>query len=219
MLFSIVVASLMACSMATCSAKSDFRQPDVLVLVMGGLSTYDMCSINYTTSVDLSTAQADLDKIAKLGNWSVSNARGETKPSGGPNSIPTTSITWQAQRIIGYSNGTLPLEPFITALRRFRYIEIGYIVPQSFRFNGLKKFENQFVNVHLSQAASSYRYRIVVKDNKFEKLDLPLTQPIESKHTGGKTMSTGARLTLALGVGILAAVAVYFITLYLSKRR
>jgi len=201
------------------AADAGFGQPDVLILVMGGMGPYDQCAINYNSVVDLKTAQTDLDTVAKLGDWRPSNEKGETKSSGGPKPIPTTSITWQAQGIIGYSNGTLPLEPFVTAFKRFKYIEVDYIVPSSFRFRGLKDFNNRFVNVQLSQPGNSYRYRVVVKDDSFTKLDLPLVQPAEAVAAEKPGMSAGTRAGLALGIGVLAAVLVFFGVSYLSKRR
>ena len=186
---------------------------------MGGISAYDQCATNYTTVVPLATAQADLDEIGRLGKWRVSNAKGETKSSGGPHPVPTTSITWQAQGVLGYANGTLPLEPFVTALKRFKFVEIVYIVPANFQFHGLREFENGFVTVRLTQGGNSYRYRVVVKDNGFDKLDLPLTQPAKLKPEEKQGMSAAARVGLALGIGIPAAIMVYLIALHFSKRR
>jgi hypothetical protein len=219
LLSATVVVLVILHAMSVYAARTEFEQPDVLVLVMGGPGGYDQCAINYTTAVALPTAQADLNTIAKLGKWRVSNARGQTKPSGGPHSIPTTSITWQAVGIIGYSNGTLPLEPFVTALKRFKFIEVDYIAPASFQFRGLREFENRFVSVQLAQSGNPYRYRAVVKDKGFGKLDLPLTQPVKPRPEEERGMSTAARVGLALGLGIPAAIAVYLIALYLSKRR
>jgi hypothetical protein len=219
LLFAIAGVLLIAlCASSYAGAQTDFEQPDVLVLVMG-MGAYDQCSINYTSVVPTKTAQADLDTIAKLGKWRVSNAKGETKSSGGPNPKPTTSITWQSQGVIGYANGTLPLEPLVTALKRFRLIEALYWVPSGFQFHGLKSFENEYVTVRLMPGENPCRYRIVVKDKGFDNLDLPLTQPAKSKPELKQGMSAAARVGLALGIGIPAAMMVYLIALYFSRRR
>jgi hypothetical protein len=198
--------------------QTEFKQPDVLVLVMGGFGAYDQCSILYTTVVALPKAQADLDKIASSGKWRISNPQGATKPSGGPKPVPTTSIAWQSQGIIGYANGTLPLEPFVTALKRFKFIEVDYFPPAGFKFRGLAEFENRFVSIRLNQSTNSYRYRIVVKDNGFAKLDLPLVQPPKPKPEE-RGMPLSARIGLALGIGLACAAIVYLIVSHIGKRR
>lgn len=198
------------------ASRPEFRQPDVLVLVMG-LGAYDQCAINYTTVVPLKTAQADLDAIAALGKWRVSDARSETKSSGGPNPKPTTSITWRAERVIGYSDGTLPLEPFVTALKRFKLIRVLYILPASFQFRGLRQFSNDYVDILFSPNENCYN--VVVKNNHFSRLNLPLTQPQEPNPQQSRSMPIGWRIALALGIGIPAAVMAYLIALYFSRRR
>jgi hypothetical protein len=211
---------LVALCTYTCAAtEAGFERPDVLVLVMGGLGPSDQCAINYTTVVPTKIAQADLDTIAKLGNWHPFSARSETKASGGPSPKPTTGVSWWAGGIIGAANGTLPLEPFVTALKRFKFIEIVYIVPSGFEFRGLKDFDNEYVSIRLMPGQNSYRYRVVVKDSSFAKLDLPLTESAKPKPAAKPRMSTTARLVLALGIGIPAAMIVYLIALYFSKRR
>lgn len=195
-----------------------FTRPDVLVLVLGGIGSSEMVSINYTGVVALPKAQADLDTIAAAGKWQATNARGETKSSGGPNPKPTTSITFQAKGVIDYVNGALPLEPFIVGLKRFKFIEVDYMIPQTFQFKGLKDFENEFVKIQMSPSGNSYRYRIVVKNADFTKLGLPLAQPTatESKQVG---MPVGKRVLLAFGLAILGAGIVYLVTAYLLKRK
>lgn len=219
MLLPLAAIVIMSLAVSAADAAPKFVRPDVLVLVMGGFGPSDQVSINYTGVVALGKAQADLDATATVGKWQASNARGETKSSGGPNPTPTTSITYQAKGIIGYGNGTLPLEPFIAALKRFKFIEVVYIVPAGFTFNGLKDFENEFVKIQLSPTGTSYRYRVVVKNAGFAKLDLPLTPPKETKPVEKRGMPLGARVALGIGLGLLGAAAVYFVTAYLFRRR
>jgi hypothetical protein len=200
--------------------QTEFKQPDVVVLVMGGLGAYDQCSVLYTTVVALPKAQADLDKIASLGKWRISSPKGVTKSSGGPKPLRTTSITWQSQGIIGYANGTLPLEPFVTALKRFKFIEVGYLPPAGFMFRGLARFDNRFVSVRLKRSTNSYRYRIVVKDNAFAKLDLPLVQPPAPKPKPEEHgMALWVRIVLALAIGLACAAIAYLIVSHIAKRR
>lgn len=223
-LASFVLVALCLCLVFTCPARcadqdsTKFTRPQVLVLVLGGFGPSDQCSINYDSVVALPKAQSDLDTIGAAGKWQVSNAKGETKASGGPKSAATTSISFTAKGLIGYSDGTLPLEPYIIGLKRHKYIEVDYIAPSSFVFHGLEDFENDFVKIQLVQSGNSYRYRIVVKDPGFSKLDLPRRESEQPKTE--ESRGTGARrLMMAIGTAVLASLVAYLVVMYMSKRR
>ena len=192
--------------------------PDVLVLVLGGMGSSELVSISYNSVIPLPSAQADLDAAAAIGKWEVRDAKGETKSSGGPKPVPTTSISFSAHGVIGYSKGTLPLEPFVVALKRFKRIEIDYLVPSTFEFHGLKDFENQYVAIDMSPSGNSYRYRIVVKNNGFTKLDLPLVQA-EKPQPAEEGIPLWVRVVLAIGLAAIGAALVYLVTASLMKRR
>ncbi len=87
------------------------------------------------------------------------------------------------------------------------------------QFRGLKDFENRYVTVRMMPGRNSYRYRVVVKRSDFVKLDLPLLQPAKPKPVEAPRMPPRARLGLALGLGIPAAMIVYLIALYFARRR
>lgn len=190
--------------------------PQVLVLVMGGMGASEQAFIGYDSVVPLPKAQADLDRVAALGRWTVFDAKGETKSSGGPKPKQTTSIGFRAKGMIDYAAGTLPIEPFIDSLKRFRYIEIDFIAPSSFTFKGLEDFENRFVKIDLDKQGNSYRYRVVIKDAGFSKLDLPLVQPVKPKPA--EDSSRGRNVLLALALALAVGVVVYLAALYLTKR-
>ena len=215
----IVLLALMLASFSYAADEAKFTHPDVLVLVMGGMGSNDLVSISYNSVVELPKTQADLDAAAAVGAWQVKDAKGETKSSGGPKPVLTTSISFAARGIIGYGDGSLRIEPFVTALKRFRNIQIIYLVPQTFQFRGLKDFENRYVSVKLIPKTSSYEYRIVVKDAGFEKLSLPLVQPVKPRAEEPKGMPLGTRVAVAVLLALLGAVAVYLLTTYLSRRR
>ncbi len=220
-LYVLLLACLFALGCSTADAAKDaqkFTRPQVLVLVMGGFGSSQMCSINYDRVVELEKAQSDLDAIAAAGNWEVRDARGETKASGGPRPTPTTSISFAAKGLIDQANGTLPLEPFLVGLKRFKYIEVDYITPSQFVFQGLKDFENEFVKIDLRQSGNSYRYRVVVKDGDFEKLNLP-SRELEKPKAEQPQPSGGRRIALAIGLAVVAALVVYIVMAYMAKRR
>ena len=217
--FAIITLCFAMPGSAVSDSESNF-QPQVLVLIMGGQGSHDLVSINYTDVVPLSTAQADLDSIAKIGNWEAVDARGETRSSGGPNPVDTTSISFKAKGIIGYDNGSHPIEPFITPLKRFKNIEIDYIVPSGIEFRGLQDYENKYVKIQLkSMGSNAHRYRVVVKDAGFAALDLPLLQPAEpvEDEQGGRTLAQ--RLMLGIALGLVGAAGAYILTAVIIRRR
>ena len=224
-IISTVIAFVCACLlMATgpaIGAEGDgnaFTRPEVLVLVLGGFGPAEQCSISYGSVVALPTAQADLDAIATAGKWQVSDAKGVTKSSGGPNAVQTTSISFSAKGLIGYADGTLPLEPYLHGLKRFKLIEVDYIAPSSFAFRGLEDFENRFVKVQMSQNGNSYRYRIVVKDATFTTLDLPMRES-ETPEPKESRAPDARRVVAAIGLAVFAALVAYLAMMYISKRK
>ena len=218
-LSAIPLVFMFLCCTATQLAADDF-QPRILVLVMGGISDYDHVSINYTEVMPLNKAQADLDSIAAMGKWDAVNAKGETKSSGGPDPVDTTSISFQAKGIIGYENGTLPIEPFITALKRFKFIEIDYIVPQGFDFKGLQDYENDYVKISMSaMGESAPRYRVEIKNADFTGLGLPLLQPAQPVETQQNGYPLWQRMLMGIIFGLVGAAAVYVITSMIVKRK
>lgn len=219
-LLTVLLVCLLLCLSQSVHAQTNdtFTRPQVLVLVMGGFGSSDQCSINYDSVVSLPKAQSDLDTIAAVGNWQVKDAKGETRSSGGPKPVPTTSISFAAKGLIGYADGTLPLEPYLLGLKRFKFIEVDFITPSGFTFQGLEDFENRFVKIQLSKSGTAYRYRIVVKNGDFTKLDLPLRQPQKRDVEERQSSGTG-RVMLAVGLAVAAALVVYLVMLFVSKRR
>lgn len=217
-----LIAALILCSIVSSQAAPEstsvFR-PKVLVLIMGNQNARDLISVNYTGVAPLATAQADLDKMASLGGWDPTNAKGETRTSGGPDPVNSTSISFQA-KVIGYDKGVLPIEPFITALKRFEFIEIDYLTPAAFRFNGLQDYEDKYVKIKLQTTGeNAHRYRIIVKNAGFTSLDLPLTQPVEHVEVQQAGRTIGERLMLGLLFGLGGALVVYILTTIILRRR
>lgn|GEM_PF-1085844 len=217
----VSVALLLATS--TCfaakpaAAPAAQMKPDVLVLVLGGFGPSDMAAINYTGIVPKDKAQIDLDTLAAAGKWEVRDATQSDKSVGG--APPTTSVTFRARGIVDMTHGTLPVAPFVDALKRFKIIDIQYVnLPTDFQFKGLKDFENEFVKITLSGAGTAYKYRVMVKNGKFARLDLPVTQPAAAKPVSA-SMPVLPRVMLVFGIAIFGAVLVYLVMTYLSREK
>lgn len=209
----------LVCSSAVCAERAEtLKPPDVLVLVLSGMGGRDQIGINYLTEVPARQAKADMDALAHQSGWLVEHLSIATRPSGAPGGKPTTSVTFLTPGVVNRTEGVLPLEPFIDTLKRFKTIQVNYILPGEFTFRGLKDFENEYVKLKLSNSGNSYAYRVQVKNGDFERLGLPLRQPPpEPKAQPG--ISSGARLALILGLAIVCSVAAYLVALYVSRSR
>jgi hypothetical protein len=191
------------------SSKRTAGMPDVLVLVLSGMGPVDQVSINYSTTVPADAVKADISALAKETAWIVGGEKVSTKTVAAGGGRKTTSGSFTTLATVNYREGFLPLSPFINALKRFRTIEVDYLVPERFRFQGLKDFENEFVKIHLEQRGGSYLYRVCVKDSGFDRLLLPVRQPKpQPKQTGG--LSGSGRAAWIAVFALLCALAAYF---------
>jgi hypothetical protein len=200
----VLLAGLVGSASAQTSTTSR-EMPDVLVLVLSGVAPVDQVSINYSTEVPESAAKADISALAKETAWLVASERVTTRTV---RDSKTTSASFNTVAVVNYSEGVLNTAPFINVLRRFPSIEINYLVSDSFKFRGLKDFENEFVNVHLDRRGSSYLYRIRVKDSSFDKLVLPQRQP-ERKEEQVGCLGGGGRVACAVIVALVCGLAAY----------
>ena len=223
-IWTLTLAALVLC-LASISLASDKKGaaslkgglPDVQILVLAGRGPAELASINYTTEVSDEQARSDVQALAREAGWVAESVRTTTGSASAPGSKPTTSVLFDAAGIVNAASGTLALEPFINALKRFKSIELIYVNVPEMRFRGLEDFENEFVKIKLSRTGSSYAYRLRVKDSDFDKLDLPLTQPKpKPAETGARPR---ARVALVAGIALLGAVLVYLAVAYLSRHR
>lgn len=219
----VIAALLAAC--AVCPAAEGPRQtteqwvPDALVLVMTGLGPGERVSIAYPGEVSEKQANEDLAKVALVSGWFLQNGRTVTSPSGAPDGKRATSSSFETTGIIDQQAGTLRLEPFLVALKRFARIEVIYVNVPDMEFVGLKDFEDRFVKITMSRQDSSYRYRARVKDASFEKLDLPLTAvSAADEKRGGGGMNPLFRAAVIVILAVAAAAAMYAAAVRLARR-
>lgn len=190
--------------------------PDVLVLVLSGMGSVDQVSINYSSVVPEDAVKADIKALAKECAWLVDQQCVTTKTL--PGGRKTTSGSFNTLSTINQKEGLLPIAPFVNTLKRFRSIQLVYLVPRQFRFQGLKDFDNEFVNVKLEQHGNSYLYRIRVKDNHFDRLVLPTHQPKpQPKPVGG--LSSGSRVVITILIALACALVAYFGARTIYRRR
>lgn len=216
-----IIVGLLLC-ISNCFAQnkpsaSKLPSPDVLVLVLDGMGPYDQVSINYAGTVSKTDAQKDLMELSKISHWVIQNQSVSTQAGSMPGAKQTTSAAFQTMPVVDKTQGTLPIEPFIVTLKRFKNIQINYLVASKFTFQGLKNYENDNVKINLRQSGNSYLYTVGIKNSDFERLDLPLKA--ESGTAQKQPMPLGARILLIIGLALVCAVIVYFVVAYLTRGR
>lgn len=191
----------------------------MLVLVLSIMGGYDEIQINYTSVVPDAQVRQDLAALTSKTGWTVQRVHTTTLSSKTPGAKPTTQTTFLAPSIINRTQGLLPIALYIDTLKRFKVIEVDYILAQGMRFGGLQDYENNDVKIQFKQAGNSYTYRITVKNPNFVKVSIPehAVPRGQSNETGD--VSTGARILLIVSISLIGAVLVYLAVIFWSRRR
>ena len=219
----LAVIMLGFCGLSSAQAKTpavstEISNPDVLILVLSGTGPWDQISINYSSEIPVADVRKDILALANENRWVIKNEHATTASASTPGAKPTTSLTFQTPRIVNADSGLLPIEPFITVLKRFKSMEIVFLVSPQFKFHGLKNFDDEYVNIRLKQSGGSYRYRVEIKDNEFERLGLPLKE-VKQDNRHRAPITGGVRIALSIALALLGAVLVYFIAAFIYKGR
>lgn len=217
----LLIVTLLACISSTSFATdAKLKSPDVLVLVLNGSSPQESVSVQYTTEVPDEIAEADLKALVKATRWRVGKYEITTDTANSPGAKPTTSISFQTPLIVDTRAGLLPIEPFIDVFKRFDNIQVNYLVMSSFKFAGLKDFENNFVKVKFKASGNSFQYSVQVKENDFKKAELPLQYVSSNKSAASQTgLSPVMRIILIIVIALLGSMSAYFMAAYICRRR
>ncbi len=189
--------------------------PDVLVLVLSGAGPVDEVSINYSSPVPDQAVKADIQALARNAAWLVGEEKVTTRTVA---DRKITSGSFKTMAAINYNGGTVPVAPFVLAFKRYRSIELNYLVPKRFHFRGLKDFENDFVKVNLEERGSSLLYHIRVKNNHFDRLVLPATQP-KAPAKEVRRLGAAGRLAGVAMFALVSALVAYFGARAVYRRR
>jgi len=219
-MLAVLVMCLGSAASAAESAKPPGNSaPDVLVLVLGIMGSHDHVSVNYSSKMPTEQVQADLAKVDWETRWPIEAVKITTASVGTPGAQPTTQLVFRVPGVADRAAGTLPLSPFVNALKRYKAIEIDYVLLPGFVFKGRKDYEDSYVKVVMRQEGNSYCYRIQVKDSSFGAIRIPL-KPDEPKNQAPRpSMPTGTRVMLIVGLAVVGAAAAYLATAYYTNRR
>jgi len=186
--------------------------PDVTVLIFSGLAPVDQVVITYSGAVSGRAALADVNAFLSAGGVKAQRI-GRPETIGAPKS---TSVDLDVPGLANWNTGTLTIEPFIVAFKRFNRININYSVQGTFPFRGLRDYSDKYVSISWLAGAGAQNYDITIKDRSFNRLDLPLAvappaeprkEKVEAENHGGGT-KTWVALILAAAAGTVAFIIV-----------
>lgn len=191
--------------------------PDVVVIVFSGITSVDVVSCTYS-KVGTTKAEAENDvRILESITQAKFNEVNITSKALEPSNEVQTSSEFHVNGFVNYNQGGLVIEPFIQAFKRFKNIEVDYIINgNTFQFKGLRDYNDKYVTISF---VKPYQYRVVVNDPGFTSLNLPITvqTPQDAKQKTGASAAGRPKLLVALGIALFAGVAVYFGTRKFSK--
>lgn len=179
-----------------------------IVLILPGFAGDYQVSMAYTGEVAEKDVRTDLSVLARDTHWKIRNVKITTLSSAIPHAKRTTTASFVVGGLASPREGWLQVEPFVNALKRYKWIEIAYLQAPEMRYRGIKDFENEFVKIMLSVKGRLYRFTVEVKDSGFDRLDLPLVA--EEEKTGGG-LAQGPRIAIILAVALLGGIIVYLI--------
>jgi hypothetical protein len=138
------------------------EMPDVQIMVMAGSTGCRVATV-YPQEVPHAQTEARLKRLA-LSGWQVEGLTYEDRRlerSGSTSKSPSvskaakdsapapimSSASFQLNApVVDYAQGTLSLEPFLSAFRDVRRVNVTYLVPGQFNFRGLRQFTDNRVD-------------------------------------------------------------------------
>lgn len=189
--------------------------PDVVVVVFSGIMSDDTISCTYNKA-NTSKEEAKKDVEAFAGIVGANPVDIEiTSKALPPSKDIQTSSEFKINGLIDYKQGGLYIEPFISTFKRFKNIEVNYIINKQFNFRGLRNHDDKHVSITMLRP---YQYRIIVKDSDFTSLNLPVV--VETQTAAKPEKPAGKRsssLLVAAVVALAAGGVVYFVSKRFSK--
>ncbi|MDI6827045.1 MAG: hypothetical protein QME62_01020 [Armatimonadota bacterium] len=193
-------------------------EPDVLIFIQLTGTNMDFVSFTYPKVVPQNQAMAHLSRVSLETGWQTLDLRITNNSLLKSGSNPMTSVEFTTPQAVRLDLGGFPIEPLIKAFKDLKHIEIVYVTPQNFAFQGLKNFENKYVKITLQRGTNTYRYQITIKDSGFETLGLPFLQP-EVPNTPKTEVATEHKSrTMAVVLIIIIALIAGVLTYYFIRR-
>lgn len=186
--------------------------PDVVALVYQQPGKGALVDMTYARFIPHAQAQADAAALAQASGTPVS----ASKVTDGEAPVQKkmgvmTGIVFTAPNLIPDDARTLPVEPFITALRHYRRLALIFSVSPGSRFQPLGNYADKNVKIARVQNGTVYTYQVQILNPNFDRLNLPQTQGMAAAPADvvNQRHAPWALLLGLVGAAIAAGILVY----------
>ncbi len=186
--------------------------PDVMILVRKMGRNTDEVAVVYNEEVEEDIVDNDMQAISDAGGWLLRGVRIDTTASDVRSARKTTSASFITQDL-AIQPGTLPIAPFITALKRYDKIEIMFSRSEDFEYSGPVTFNSPYVAVEYRPGGSMHVFSVRITDRSFDKLDLPLVKEDEKTHAKPTSLPVWTRVLIVAVLAVVMAILVYMIVI------
>jgi len=132
-------------------------------------------ALTYPHRVAEAEARQDLGQLSTLTGWRISGISISNNPETREERLSTTSVEFSVSNALFLQTSTLPVEPLIIALKRFKSIVLIFAMRRDYLFQGMGDYENDFVDIRYGSIGQTHTYRVSVKRTDFSALGLPTT--------------------------------------------
>ena len=184
--------------------------PDVLVWIssVNPASTY--VSVTFPKVIPQTQAEVLLAGILKETGWTANNINITSDKPSDNDGNPMTSIEFMFSQSAIYSDGSLPIEPLVKALKEMKSMQILVMTYPGFKYTGTGGFENRYVKLSLVTGQNSYNFNIDIKDSNFQDPGFPKVKTgIQNEQVNQPAVGWGI-ITLIFILAISAATVVFF---------
>ncbi len=206
----IAFGAVMAGKAQTPAASPD--PPDVVVLVYQQPGKGALVDMTYARSIPHAQAQDDEAALAQAAGTTVS----ATKVTDGEAPVQKkmgvmTGIVFTAPNLIPDDAQTLPVEPFITALRHYKRLALIFSVSPGSQFQPLGNYADKNVKIARVQSGTVYTYQVQILNPNFARLNLPQSQAMTSAPADAvnRRHAPWALLLSLVAAAIAAGILVY----------
>jgi hypothetical protein len=197
------------------------RMPDAQVVVAPEFASPTMLagwnvSIVYPKLVPRVTVQGRANRLLALAKWKTDKMAFEDRGLERSGEIKKTtdamsSVTFRTDaNLVDYPGGLLAIEPFALALRDLNRVNVTYIIPGYFKYQGVKRYNDSNIAVDFAGDKGIYTYTMQIKNHQANAYSLPLREAVEpaktrvaTTETSTKAMRWGIIVALAAGTGCL----------------
>ena len=189
--------------------------PDVLVIVSQQPGGADAVVVTYAGKVPHAQAVQDSAALVKAGGWLVSKP--VVSDAAGPlqnRRSVMTGVVFQAIGVVPKGTGPLPIEPFVSAFRAYKRLNVVFFTTPPFQFQGARAYADNDLRMALDQHGTTYTYQIQILNPGLSRVPaLDAAAPPRAVRRSPWLLLGGI-----LGAAALTGLIVYLLTARLTAR-